>query len=110
MPLLYGEGHTNIDIEDAKKLINFIRGVDVFDEVEGKDERWKLGDIYHAELAVMGAPAAKITDNPDKKHTDAGYRFSKSYTTFSSSHKNRVKVVFAGANDGMLHAFNLDTG
>jgi type IV pilus assembly protein PilY1 len=109
-PLLYGDGHANIDNEDAKKLINFVRGVDVFDEFEGKTERWKLGDIYHAELAVMGAPTAKITDNPDKKHTDAYYRFSKKYDAFSKSLKNRAKVVFAGANDGMLHAFRLDTG
>ena len=109
-PILYGDGHINIDVEDAKKLINFVRGVDVFDEVENKAERWKLGDIYHAELAVMGMPTAKITDNPDKKHTDAGYRFSNKYATFSKSYQDRTKVVFAGANDGMLHAFNLDTG
>ena len=109
-PILYGDGHANIDVEDAKKLINFVRGVDVFDEVEGKAERWKLGDIYHAELAVMGPPTAKITDNPDKKHTDAGYRFNRSYATFAGSKQNRTKVVFAGSNDGMLHAFNLDTG
>ena len=109
-PLLYGDGHANIDNEDAKKLINFVRGVDVFDEFEGKAERWKLGDIYHAELAVMGAPTAKITDNPDKKHTDAYYRFSKKYDAFYESRKNRTKLVFAGANDGMLHAFRLDTG
>jgi type IV pilus assembly protein PilY1 len=107
---LYGDGHANIDVEDAKKLINFVRGVDVFDEVEGKAERWKLGDIYHAELAVMGPPTAKITDNPDKTHTDAGYRFNRKYATFAGSKQNRTKVVFAGSNDGMLHAFNLDTG
>ena len=58
----------------------------------------------------MGAPTAKITDNPDKKHTDAYYRFSTKYDAFSESRKNRAKVVFAGANDGMLHAFRLDTG
>jgi len=109
-PILYGDGHANIDVEDAKKLINFVRGIDVFDEVENKSERWKLGDIYHAELAYMGAPSAKVTDNPAKKHTDAGYRFNKKYHDFSESHKERVKVVFAGSNDGMLHAFRLDTG
>ncbi|HIB18767.1 MAG TPA: hypothetical protein EYO23_05805, partial [Alphaproteobacteria bacterium] len=109
-PILYGDGHANIDVEDAKKLINFVRGIDVFDEVPNESERWKLGDIYHAELALMGPPSAKITDNPDKKHTDAGYRFNSGYASFYETHQDRTKVVFAGSNDGMLHAFNLDTG
>ncbi|HIC40404.1 MAG TPA: hypothetical protein EYO74_03255, partial [Piscirickettsiaceae bacterium] len=109
-PILYGDNHTNIDNEDAKKLINFVRGVDVFDEFPGQSERWKLGDTYHADLLVVGPPNARVTDNPDKANTDASYRYNKGYHNFALTNKNRKSVVFAAANDGMLHAFDLKTG
>ncbi|MBL6985018.1 MAG: hypothetical protein ISR74_05420, partial [Candidatus Thioglobus sp.] len=116
-PLLYGDSHTNIDIEEAEKLIKFVRGEDSFNEFPNdqspdQTERWKLGDIYHAELAVMGGPNARVTDNPEESHTDAGYRYELGYHNFSKSHsyRNNNKVVFAGANDGMLHAFDLNRG
>jgi type IV pilus assembly protein PilY1 len=109
-PILYGDNHTNIDNEDAKKLINFVRGVDVFDEFSGQSERWKLGDTYHADLLVVGPPNARMTDNPDKANTDASYRYDRGYLNFALANKNRKSVVFAAANDGMLHAFDLKTG
>ena len=65
-------------------MINFIRGVDSYNEVtvtdEKKDklvsgERWKLGDIYHSELKVIGAPAAKVSD--DNVNAEAYYRFNR---------------------------------
>ncbi|MBT4668927.1 MAG: PQQ-binding-like beta-propeller repeat protein, partial [Candidatus Ruthia sp.] len=112
-PILYGDNHTNIDNEDAKKLINFVRGVDVFDEDKDEsftDKRWKLGDTYHADLLVVGPPNARVTDNPDRANTDASYRYNKGYHNFALANKNRKSVVFAAANDGMLHAFDLKTG
>ena len=112
-PILYGDNHTNIDNEDAKKLINFVRGVDVFDEDKDEsftDERWKLGDTYHADLLVVGPPNARVTDNPDRANTDASYRYNQGYHNFALANKNRKSVVFAAANDGMLHAFDLKTG
>ncbi len=60
----------NVPIEptdsQAQNLINFIRGVDVYNEVTANDEkknglisgeRWKLGDIYHSELKVIDMPS-----------------------------------------------------
>ena len=112
-PILYGDSHANVDIEDAKKLINFVRGVDVFDEDKDEssiDERWKLGDTYHADLLVVGPPNARVTDNPDKANTDASYRHARGYHKFALGNKNRRSVIFAAANDGMLHAFDLENG
>ena len=46
---------------NANKLIDFIRGIDSFDEdSDGSttDERWKLADIYHSQVAITGAPNA----------------------------------------------------
>jgi type IV pilus assembly protein PilY1 len=55
-----------------------------------------LGDLVNAEPVVVTAPAAN--------YADAGY------AAFKTARANRTKTVFQGANDGMLHAFNAQTG
>ncbi len=55
-----------------------------------------LGDVVNSGVVYSGAPSNQITD--------AGY------SGFYDDNKNRTPVVFAGANDGMLHAFNASTG
>lgn len=54
-----------------------------------------LGDIIKAGVTYSGSPTNKFTDP--------------SYRLFLSAHKNRMPVLFAGANDGMLHAFATQT-
>lgn len=55
-----------------------------------------LGDIVNSGLVYMGKPSGSVTG------TD--------YNTFFNSNKNRSPVIFANANDGMLHAFYDSTG
>jgi Tfp pilus tip-associated adhesin PilY1 len=74
---------------DNAGLINFVRG-------EGR--YWKLGDINHSRLIVVGPPDG-----------DAGLKGA-GYDSFLTANQNRVKVVYVGANDGMLHCFNALTG
>jgi outer membrane protein assembly factor BamB len=74
---------------DNAGLINFVRG-------EGR--YWKLGDINHSRLIVVGPP------DGDAVVKGAGY------DAFLTANQNRVKVVYVGANDGMLHCFNALTG
>lgn len=50
-----------------------------------------LGDIVNSGLVYMSKPSGSITG------TD--------YNTFFSANKDRKPVIFANANDGMLHAF-----
>ncbi|WP_332774703.1 pilus assembly protein [Polaromonas sp.] len=50
-----------------------------------------IGDIVNSGLVYMGKPSGSITG------TD--------YNTFFNANKNRKPVIFANANDGMLHAF-----
>ncbi|MBI5739669.1 MAG: hypothetical protein HZA16_03015 [Nitrospirae bacterium] len=57
---------------------------------------WKLGDIVHSTPSIV----AKPMDNYDLLYNDA------SYANFYNTHKKRRQVVYVGANDGMLHAFN----
>jgi type IV pilus assembly protein PilY1 len=90
---------------NATNLINFIRG----DEVAGLRTRmievpvgsgnykvWKLGDPIHSTPTVVGAPKARY----DLAFGDP------TYTAFYTKYRNRRQVVYVGANDGMLHAFN----
>lgn len=57
----------------------------------------RLGDIVNSGVAFSGAPVAQ-------RYADSAY------TTFYNNNKNRAKALFVGANDGMMHAFNADTG
>jgi len=52
----------------------------------------KLGDIVNSNPNFVGAPSAG--------------RPEASYATFAATYKNRKPVLYVGANDGMLHAFN----
>jgi hypothetical protein len=74
---------------DNAGLINFVRG---------KDRDWKLGDINHSTPVVAGPPS----EDPD--YMGAGY------DAFKTANASREKVVYVGANDGMLHCFNAATG
>lgn len=55
-----------------------------------------LGDVVNSGVVYSGPPS--------KNFTDAGYK------GFHDDNKNRTPAVFAGSNDGMLHAFNANTG
>ncbi len=54
-----------------------------------------LGDIVNSKPVVVGTPAYQFFDNANP-----------GYSAFKAKYANRQNVVFAGANDGMLHAFN----
>ncbi|CEG58509.1 putative type-4 fimbrial biogenesis pilY1-related protein [Legionella fallonii LLAP-10] len=55
-----------------------------------------LGDIIDSQVVYVGPPEGAIQ--------------ASSYTSFVSSQKNRQPMLYVGANDGMLHAFNASTG
>lgn len=56
-----------------------------------------LGDIVNSGVAYSGAPSLRIND-PDY------------VSGFAVTYASRKKTLFVGANDGMLHAFDSDTG
>ena len=89
----------------ADNIINFVRG----DEIAGLRNRmlevpigsgtykvWKLGDPIHSTPTIVSKPQA----NYDLIYGDS------SYTAFFQQYKTRREVIYIGANDGMLHAFN----
>lgn len=85
--------------QDIDNLVNYIRGVEGIPGFRNRTldgESFLLGDIVHSSPAVVAKPHARY----DLKFGDETYR------TFFNAYENRRNVVYVGANDGMLHAFN----
>jgi len=74
---------------DNEGLINFVRG-------EGRE--WKLGDSNHSNPVVVSPPDGTAT------------QMGGGYQDFMNTWVDRRKVVIVGANDGMLHCFDVLTG
>lgn len=91
------------DDTEASAIVNYIRGEDQSYRSRQIDwtpdaglETVKLGDIIHSTPTLVGAPA----ENYDVIYGDPTYR------TFRKKYQKRRAVVYAGGNDGGLHAFN----
>lgn len=87
--------------QSTSNFIAYLRGDTTQERANGGDYRTRahlLGDIVNAKLTVVGAPSATYYDK-----TNPGY------SAFKRSNFSRTTVVYAGANDGMLHAFDGST-
>ena len=87
------------DDATGQKRLAFLRG-DRSQEAPSGTLRKRgrvLGDIVNSGVAYSGAPSLRISD--------AGY-----VADFVPAYKDRAKVLFVGANDGMLHAFDSANG
>ena len=98
----------------AQRLINWVRGQEfttlrnrtvdydnddvggVAEMPSGQPEVMRLGDIVDSSPISVAAPA----DAYDRLSQDQSYR------AFRTQYRNRRQVVYVGANDGMIHAFN----
>ncbi len=106
------------DYETAYDVVRFVRGQDGIDGMRsrafdltgdcqaGEDpddpddscdlEVWRLGDIVHSSPALVAAPS----EGYSSRYID------RSYAEFRRQYIDRRNVIYVGANDGMLHAFN----
>jgi Tfp pilus tip-associated adhesin PilY1 len=96
------------DIE-AHETVNFLRniweddadGVDPTPRAEPRPANYPvLGDFYHSQPTVVSPP------NRSMFFFDYGYGDAHGYASFMEKQAMRRRVVLAGANDGMLHAFD----
>ena len=67
-----------------------------------------LGDIYHSQLAEVGPPNANL--DFVSPNDEAYWRVANNYQAFVNKHESRKDIIYAGANDGMLHAIDAETG
>ena len=98
----------------GQKIIGFFRGLDMLDRkgrgtvVPPLDRNlsnlgqsagwWKIGDIFHSISAAVPQPY-------ELSSTTFGGTGS-SYAKFVQTNANRIRMLIAGANDGMIHAFD----
>jgi type IV pilus assembly protein PilY1 len=111
-PILDSSNFRSIVRRQAARIVNYIRGQDQEEDVvggieldafrsrkifhNGNLETWRLGDIVHSTPTLVAQPA----ENFDLIYRDKGY------TDFYRRYQFRRNVVYVGANDGMIHAFN----
>jgi len=83
-------------------LVDYFRG-DSANEGTGQNFRVrtsKLGDIVNSAPVFVGAPRFRYSDSIE----------SAPYSTYVTNNKTRAEMVYVGANDGMLHGFEVATG
>ncbi len=100
--LSQGLSGANLTNASGQNLVNFIRGQRGNEGQPGDPSKYYrtrahvLGDIVSAEAVYVKAPMYNYTDS--------------GYDTFKTNNAARQGMVYVAANDGMLHAFNADTG
>ncbi len=86
------------DLTTSHTLIDYIRGEDQAGlrprALENRTMR--LGDIIYSTPTIVGRPSENIDILYD----------GESYRAFFDRYRYRRQVIYAGGNDGMLHAFN----
>jgi len=109
----YRNSFRTISDDEVDSLINFIRGYDAYDENADTiytDERdWKLADIYHANLTISVPPSNSDASTSKKSRAYYKKTRTKPYFNFIAANVSRKEVIYAGANDGMLHAFDAES-
>ncbi len=87
----------------GQNLVKYLRGQKGFEESSSnlaenqifRSRSAVLGDIVGSKPAFMGAPTFSFGDS--------------GYTNFKTEQANRQRMVYVGANDGMMHAFDAET-
>ncbi|MDZ4263263.1 MAG: PilC/PilY family type IV pilus protein, partial [Pseudomonadota bacterium] len=93
----------------AKVRLNYLRGKtvtdpDTNDSITFRSRSVPLGDIVNSSPVHVGIPALRYPDAAPFGET------GKRYGKFWNDNKSRTPVVYVGANDGMLHGFDANTG
>ena len=100
------------DPNATAELINFTRGLNSdAEEVASLSAARSsvLGDTYHSEMVMVGVPNAPWSSDINMfGKSEAYYRFANGYSQFIADNATRRSQIYVGANDGMLHAFDLD--
>ena len=88
----------NDDQGDFRPRGNFVQSID------GINGTKLLGDIVHSTPIYVGKPELNWPS------TFGGNTSAESYEQFRINYADRTPMVYVGANDGMLHGFNANTG
>ena len=97
-----------VDTTRRTTVVNYVRGLASGGRTyKVGDPAWKLGDIFHSKPALVGPPSLFFRDAGYSDTSQGGS------ASFLADKVHRTRVVYAGSNDGALHAFwagDWDTG
>jgi type IV pilus assembly protein PilY1 len=101
---LTSDGTLDPDLGQAR--LDYLRGKpsDEFADVAFRPRAALLGDIVNSSAVYVGAPAS-FYPNSDPFGVEENRFFD-----FWDANKGRTPLLYVGANDGMLHALNANTG
>jgi len=96
-------GTADDNSQSGLDLVAYLRGDQSKEKNNGpfRPRETVLGDIVNSDPLFVGS------ENFGYKTLPVG---GSAYASFLSSKASRVKMLYVGANDGMLHAFRVDTG
>jgi type IV pilus assembly protein PilY1 len=85
--------------QSAANFINYLRGARTLETTQAggvyRSRASVLGDIVGSKITPVAAPQSSFLD-----------QYNPGYASFRSTYANRKTVIYVGANDGMLHAFD----
>lgn len=99
---LPGAVQTSLGSEDVLK---YLKGERRLEQPAGplRTRSGILGDVVNSEPVFVGAPNRNL-------YLGATFQGAAAYPAFASANQTRTKMVYVGANDGMIHGFNAATG
>lgn len=100
---------TGLNDSLGSNRLNFIRGNQAEEARNGgtfRDRSTVLGDIINSNPIAISVPEQQYP----VVWSGAAPENNVSYNSFRQANLNRQAVLYVGANDGMLHAFNAITG
>lgn len=83
-------------VSDGADVINYLRGDKSKETTHYRKRNHLLGDIINSTPVFVSGAKADYSDS--------------SYQSFKKTIQSRTKMVYVGANDGMMHAFDGETG
>lgn len=92
------------DPVDGERILSYLRGDRTFESTAAVSNLYRqraslLGDIVDSKVVYLGKPSASYAES-----------YNPGYTRFKTDKAGRNPLIFVGANDGMLHAFDASEG
>lgn len=108
--------------DTGQARVDYLRGVQSLEGSVYRSRSSLLGAIINSQALYVGEPSSGYSNNWPSGSPEANAMAADSptcasttpttchsYESFVSDNANRLPVVYVGANDGMLHAFDADT-
>ncbi|WP_374439378.1 pilus assembly protein [Pseudomonas panipatensis] len=96
----------------GKRRLDYLRGARADEGTLFRPRAGLLGDIVNSSPLLVAAPArgAQLLDRLESPHKGGLSASERSYSEFKAARAHRPAMIYVGANDGMLHAFDAASG